>query len=105
MKHDMKHSFHSKNILLSIILGCTYESGIHYESYDVDYSPFMPDLQGCLLFCESKSRFFTYDEIGYECYCKSSNAEPFEEEGTVSGESGCPTGKPHKVISKKFGFL
>lgn len=77
----------------AIIIGCAYESGIHYDGHDVDYSSYIPDLPSCLSYCKETSRFFTYDEGGNECYCKSSNVNPFVEEGTVSGESGCPPSK------------
>ena len=83
------HQSYSKNHHI----GCAYESGIRYDGHDVDYSSYIPDLPSCLSYCKETSRFFTYDEGGNECHCKSSNVNPFVEEGTVSGESGCPPSK------------
>ena len=65
----------------------------------MDFSSFMPDLQSCRSFCDGKSRFFTYDLNEAECFCKSSNVEPFVEESSVSGETGCLPGKRHKEMS------
>ena len=64
--------------------------------YDMDYSQDIPDVESCRLFCNDKSKYFTYandSEVGTECYCKESNELAFSELGTVSGETDCPSGK------------
>ena len=82
----------SENIFSHV--GCAFEPSIHYNNSDVD-SSYAFDLPGCLSFCKNLSRFFTYDEGTGECYCKSSNTEPFVDGDAVSGEAGCPPGRWH----------
>ena len=98
---NMNYKTRTSAIPILKILGCAFESGIHYEGYDViyGYSSDIPDLPSCLSFCEAKSRFFTFNEGFHECYCKSSNANPFVEGGTVSGETGCQTSRRQNEMS------
>ena len=78
-------------------LGCL-EPDTHYDNHDVDYSSDVQDVESCQMFCTGKSQYFTYGDLGTECYCKSSNSEPFHQMDTVSGETNCTAGMFVAVI-------
>ena len=82
---------------LFFILGCL-EPDTHYDNNDVDYSSDVDDVESCQMFCTGKSEYFTFGDSGTECYCKSSNSEPFYQMGTVSGETNCTKGMFIAVI-------
>ena len=100
IQHFVTYKWHRLRLQWSILkipplpAPCLLEPDTHYDLYDVGYSSDIPYLQSCISFCKLKSKFFTFGNTGRtECYCKSSNAKPFTQPCTVSGETNCMAGE------------
>ena len=85
-------------------LGCFLDQDIHYETDHTDSAPNLPDIWNCRSFCEKKSDFFTYTSW-HSCFCKKSNTDASNEDGTLSGSTNClPSEYEHNRDKRDYGL-